>query len=185
MRKQRQSGAMPPQRTHKKHSQLASCRPHICPLECLAVSAQHTAKALSHSSLFYNLQSRATFSFQSVEIQASSCPHVSLFSGPSVFFFWSAPSAATCLRTCIDRETPGVAPLKPLSLAEHQELVAVTVHQQPLPKIDFETLMLGPLLKRCQTLSQERQNSVSVCYQNWGWGGKKHGWGWRWVGFVV
>lgn len=37
------------------------------------------------------------------------------------------------------REATGVAPLKPLSLAEHQELVTVTIPQQLLPKIDFET----------------------------------------------
>lgn len=148
------------------------CPRHICALECLAVSVQYRGKALSRGFFFYNPQSRATFCFQSVEIQASPRPHVSLFSGPSVCFPWSAPSAATCVRTCMERESserpPGVVPLKPLSLAEHQELVTVTIPQQLLPRIDFETFVLGPLLKRCQTLSQERRDGVSVCHRNYG-----------------
>lgn len=60
-------------------------------------------------------------------------------------------------------------PLKPLSLAEHRELIAVTTPQQLQPKIDFETFTLGPLLKRCQT---HRPRSISchvrVCYQKGG-----------------
>lgn len=76
-------------------------RVHICALECLAVSGQYTGKALSHGFLFYDPQSRATFCFQSVKIQASPRPHVSLFRGPSVCFSCSAPSAATCVLTCI------------------------------------------------------------------------------------
>lgn len=79
------------------------------------------------------------------------------------------------------REATGVAPLKPLSLAEHQELVTVTIPQQLLPKIDFETtFVLGPHFEEVSNaVPGAAGRRVCVLPEVGGWVGCGGQLGWR------